>query len=876
MLKTSDNPTIYLKDYQPPDFRLLSCELDFELDSVQTRVTARYEIEALSESRLLELDGEALELVFVHINGEPVTENTYRIDKRSLTISEVPEKFLLSIQTLTRPEQNTSLNGLYQSGDMLCTQCEAQGFRRIAYSLDRPDVLTTYTVKLLADKVSYPVLLSNGNLIEQGEQGENHYAVWQDPFPKPTYLFALVAGNLVRHSDNFTTCSGKTVDIHVLTRPEDAGKTAHAMASLQRSMRWDEQAYDREYDLDVYHIVAVGDFNMGAMENKSLNVFNTKYVLARPEMATDQDYHAIEGVIGHEYFHNWSGNRVTCRDWFQLSLKEGFTVFRDQQFSGDMGSSGVQRISDVNVLRNVQFKEDAGPMAHPVRPDSYEEINNFYTVTVYEKGAEVVRMLHTLLGESGFKHACNLYFETFDGQAVTTDDFISSMEKASGLELSQFRLWYSQAGTPRVSLETSYDKDAKTLTLNFRQHTPDTPGQSDKAAFLIPVKIALFDNTGERLTFSFEGQGCDEPVLHLNQHQQTFELDEVNTTPITSALRGFSAPVKLDYAQDVQSLIFLAKHDDDAFNRWEAMQRLSMNQIRGMMAGKEGFPDNKYLSLYDHILADTQTDPMLLSQLLSLPGESYISQDMDTIDPDLVHQTRELLIAEIANTHRHLLHERYMLEHTKSSGRWTPAETEHRALRDACLSILIRVENEGAYTHATRQYEQARCMTDTMSALGALNHSQYANKQAYLDDFHRQWQAEDLLVNKWFGLQSQQVGKQALNNIVHLTKHPDFDLKNPNKVYSLIGSFLHGNAVTFHAKDGSGYAFATRWILKLNATNPQVAARLVGCFNQWKRYDVSRQSLMKAQMQAIARHPELSDNVSEIINKALGQEAPIK
>ena len=870
MPKTTDNPTIYLEDYKAPDFKLISCKLDFELDPTETRVTARYEIEALGDADTLVLDGEALELISIHLDGTQISSDAYQLNDKTLTIPAVPEKFSLGIVSLTRPEQNTSLNGLYQSGDMLCTQCEAQGFRRIAYSFDRPDVLTRYTVKLTADKVSYPVLLSNGNLIDQGETGESHYAVWQDPFPKPTYLFALVAGNLVSHSDTFTTRSGKPVDLHVLTRPEDAGKTAHAMASLQRSMLWDEQVYDREYDLDIYHIVAVGDFNMGAMENKSLNIFNTKYVLARPEIATDQDYHAIEGVIGHEYFHNWSGNRVTCRDWFQLSLKEGFTVLRDQQFSGDMGSAGVQRINDVNVLRNAQFKEDSGPMAHPVRPDSYEEINNFYTVTVYNKGAEVVRMLHTLLGDTGFRRACNRYFEKFDGKAVTTDDFVHTMEEDSGLDLRQFRLWYSQAGTPGVTLETTYDAQRQVLKLDFRQRTPETPGQSDKAAFLIPIKVALFDEEGSRLSFGFAQQSNDEAVLHLNLDQQSFEFHDVETTPVVSVLRGFSAPVKLEYTQDEQSLIFLAKHDDDAFNRWEAMQRLSMNQINGMMANEPGFPSQTYLTLYDHILGDTQTDPALLAQLLILPGESYISQAMDTIDPDLVHETREFLIKQIADTHRHTLHERYMTEQTQNSGQWTSSETGHRALRDACLSIMMRVENDGAYTHATRQYEQAACMTDTMSALGALNHSQYTNKQAYLDDFHRQWQNEDLLVNKWFSLQSQQVGKQALNNIVHLSKHPDFDLKNPNKVYALIGGFLLGNAVIFHAPDGSGYAFATEWILKLDAINPQVAARMVSCFNQWKRYDEARQALMKKQMLTIAGHENLSDNVSEIINKALG------
>jgi aminopeptidase N len=485
------NQTIYLKDYQAPRFKLLSCKLDFELDAKLTTVTTRFEIEAISSNRSLQLDGEALTLVSIKLDGQLLDDKQFELDKTSLSIAEVPQNFSLEITTQTEPTKNISLNGLYQSGDMLCTQCEAQGYRRITYGFDRPDVLTTYTVKITADKALYPVLLSNGNLIEQGELNNKHYALWHDPFPKPTYLFALVAGNLITHSDTFTTRSGKSVDLHVLTRPADAGKTAHALESLKRAMTWDEQAYDREYDLDVYHIVAVDDFNMGAMENKSLNIFNTKYVLARQEIATDQDYQAIEGVIGHEYFHNWSGNRVTCRDWFQLSLKEGFTVLRDRQFSAAMSSDGVQRINDVNLLRTAQFKEDAGPMAHPVRPDSYEEINNFYTVTVYEKGAEVVRMLLTLLGADTFKRACNHYFEKFDGQAVTTDDFVDVMEQIGAEDLTQFRRWYSQAGTPVLTMSSHYDSTAQSLQLDFTQITPDTPGQKNKQPFLIPIKSVL-------------------------------------------------------------------------------------------------------------------------------------------------------------------------------------------------------------------------------------------------------------------------------------------------------------------------------------------------------------------------------------------------
>lgn len=862
--------TIYLKDYQAPQFKLTHCSLTFDLDPHATLVRVEYQIQSLSGVRTVHLNGEALELLSVRLNDQLLDETQYHVDEHALSLSNVPDSFKLSIETRCDPSGNSSLNGLYQSGDMLCTQCEAEGFRRITYGFDRPDMLTTFTVTLNADKARYPTLLSNGNLIEEGGDGNTHYAVWQDPFPKPTYLFALVAGKLSRHSDTFTTRNGRKVDLHVLTRPDDASKTAHAMASLQRSMRWDEQAFDREYDLDVYHIVAVSDFNMGAMENKSLNIFNTKYVLARSEIATDQDYHSIEGVIGHEYFHNWSGNRVTCRDWFQLSLKEGFTVFRDQQFSGNMGSMGVQRINDISVLRNVQFKEDAGPMSHPIRPESYEEINNFYTATVYEKGAEVVRMLHTLLGEDKFKQACNQYFRKFDAQAVTTDDFIDIMQQSSGFDLSQFRLWYAQAGTPDVSLSSQYNAQANTLSLSFQQTSKATPGQKEKYPLLIPLKTALFSDSGDRLKFAYEGDITDEAVILLREEQQEVVLTGVQEEPVISILRNFSAPIRLDYAQDMQALVFLVQHDDDAFNRWEAMQRLALIEIERLIADPDSNNvSSNFLETYGNVLEDTTTNPALLAQILVLPSESFISQRMDIIDPDIVHQRREMVIQQIANAHKSALYERYIECHANSSGEWTQAQAGQRALRDACLALLIRLENAAVYTLASKQYEQSKCMTDVMAALSALAQSSYSNKQTYLDDFHRQWHSEDLLVNKWLSLQAMQSGHDALQQIISLSKHPDFDKKNPNKVYALIGGLLHGNAVTFHAQDGSGYDFAADWILKLDAINPQVAARMVGCFNQWKRYDTDRQARMHAQMQRIASHSGLSDNTSEIIHKAL-------
>ena len=873
MLKNAQNSTIYLKDYQAPEFKVLSCKMNFNLEPDKTIVSTYYQIEALTEARTLILDGEGLQLLSLEIDGKALSENAYTTDKQSLNITQVPEKFELHIQTQIAPSKNTSLNGLYQSGDMLCTQCEAQGFRRITYSFDRPDVLTTYTVKLTADKALYPVLLSNGNLVEQGNVQDNndkHFAVWHDPFPKATYLFALVAGQLHYHSDTFTTRSGKEIDLHILTRKEDVGKTAHAMASLQRSMLWDEQAYDREYDLDVFHIVAVSDFNMGAMENKSLNVFNTKYVLARQEIATDQDYHGIEGVIGHEYFHNWSGNRVTCRDWFQLSLKEGFTVLRDQQFSGAMGSVGVQRIDDVSGLRNVQFREDAGPMAHPIRPDSYEEINNFYTATVYEKGAEVVRMIHTLLGETAFKKACNLYFKTFDGQAVTTDDFVDTMQQSSGIDLSQFRRWYAQAGTPVVRLSTEYDAEAKTLRLDLSQHTAPTPKQDKKQPFLIPLKTALFDQNGQRLHFTLDGTNVDEAVLHLSEAQQSIVFEAVEFEPVVSTLRGFSAPIKLVFEQDSAALSLLAKYDDDSFSRWEAMQTLGLKQIHQQLDSTVKTAVSKqYLSLFSHILNDTNTDPALLEQMLYLPSASMIGQQREVIEPEAIYNARERIITAIAKEHQGLLLKRYAEANQHNTGIWKTTETGQRALRDACLSILMRLDDNDIYALAGAQYQHSLCMTDTMAALANLSHSKFKGKQPYLDDFHQKWQAEDLLVNKWFSLQSQATDESALDSIKKLMQHTDFELKNPNKVYALIGGFLHGNAVIFHASDGSGYEFAADTILKLDAINPQIASRMVSCFNQWKRYNTQQQALMHTQMQRIADHQGLSDNVSEIIHKAL-------
>ncbi len=879
LAKNAATQAIYLKDYTPPAFLISHCDLTFDLTANNTKVKASYRIKANLENRAntLIMDGENLRLLNIAINDKALTESQYKVDGDELHVFDVPEKFELTVENTNNPAANTALSGLYQSGDMLCTQCEAQGFRRITYSLDRPDVLSTYKVTLRASHKDYPLLLSNGNLIDSGKNEDQHWACWHDPHPKPTYLFALVAGDLSRVSDQFVTKSGRTVDLHILTRPEDQDKTHHAMQSLKRSMSWDEQVYGLEYDLDVFHIVAVSDFNMGAMENKSLNIFNTRYVLANPQIATDGDYHNIEGVIGHEYFHNWSGNRVTCRDWFQLSLKEGFTVLRDQTFSADMGSEGVQRINDVIRLRTAQFTEDAGPTAHSVRPESYEEINNFYTATVYEKGAEVVGMLRTLLGTEDFRKGTDLYFKRFDGQAVTTDDFIACMEETSNRDFSQFKRWYSQAGTPVLEVTTSYDPKTETFTLNFKQTVPDTPGQTNKQPTLIPVRCALLGEIGQRTNFDLDGKVRDEAVLEIGQGEQTFVLNKVTECPTPSLLRGFSAPVKLEIEQSNDTLSFLMAHDDDPFNRWEASQSAALDEIEQCMASDSPSDlignyklNAHYAKAIENILDDQTTDPALLAQLLSLPSESIISQGQSVIDPDLVHVAREQVISLIAEQFNNKLMARYRQSFDVNNGNWNTRQVAHRSLRDTCLSILSRLNTPQSQTLAFTQYENAQCMTDTIAAMSNIISSSHAERQSVVIDFHSKWQKEDLLIYKWLSLQATQQNQHSLETVKILTDHVDFDRTNPNKVFSLIGGFLHSNPTGFHQLSGEGYAFASEWVLILDALNPQVASRMVQCFNQWKRYDNDRQAMMKQEMVKISKHEGLSPDVSEIINKALG------
>ncbi len=871
--------TTYLKDYRPPGFRVDHLFLQFDLDGEETRVTSRFGVERLPENEsdtALALDGEDLLLQSIKLDGRVLKQNEYSVNDEKLVIASVPKRCQVEIENTIRPRDNTNLMGLYLSAGNFCTQCEAEGFRRITYFFDRPDVLTIYTVKIIADKQPFPVLLANGNLTGGGAlDGGKHWAEWHDPFPKPTYLFALVAGNLAHIEDAFVTCSGRRVRLFIYTPEHNIDKCDHAMHALKRAMKWDEETYGREYDLDRYMIVAVDDFNMGAMENKGLNVFNSKYVLAKPETATDADYEAIDSVIGHEYFHNWSGNRVTCRDWFQLSLKEGFTVFRDQEFSADIASRGVKRIEDVNVLRTHQFREDAGPMAHPVRPASYLEINNFYTLTIYNKGAEVIRMLHTLLGAEGFRKGTDLYFERHDGQAVTCDDFVAALEDANGIELKQFKRWYSQAGTPVLDIERQYNAGEKTLRLKIRQSCLPTPGQEIKDAFHIPFKVALLDNTGKTLPLGKDASGGDvfESVLEIKQPEQQFEFPGIPHEPVPSVLRGFSAPVKINLERSDDELKFLMAHDSDPFNRWDAAQQLASQQILDLVNDMQSeHPlqvDDGFVQAFAKTLTQDFDDKSFQADALTLPSETLIAEQMDVIDPQAIHHSRNFLKHELATKLKSDFDGVHASMFDDGPYKIDAVSIGKRRLRNLCLNYLIELDNNEVQQLTLDQYQQARNMTDKISALSALANSSSAKRQNVLDDFYTTWKNESLVVDKWLSLQARSRLPETLQNVRELTRHEAFNIKNPNKVRSLIGSFCLGNPVLFHAKNGSGYDLLSEYVIAVDRLNPQVAARLAGGFNEWRRYDASRQKLMRRQLEHIAAQPKLSKDVYEIVSKTL-------
>lgn len=879
---------IFLKDYKMPDYYFETVDLKFSLGEESTIVSSKIAVSPRVEgsSPPLVLDGQDMTLVSVQINGKALKEEDYHLDARHLTIQSPPSgKYDLEIVTEIQPQKNTSLEGLYKSSGNFCTQCEAEGFRKITFYQDRPDIMAKYTVRIEADKLLYPVLLSNGNLVGQGDlEGGKHYAVWEDPFKKPCYLFALVAGQLQSRDDTFTTRSGRKVSLRIWTPADDVPKTAHAMYSLKAAMKWDEDVFGLEYDLDLFNIVAVPDFNMGAMENKSLNIFNSKLVLASPETASDADYAAILGVIGHEYFHNWTGNRVTCRDWFQLSLKEGLTVFRDQEFSSDLGSRTVKRVGDVSKLRSYQFPQDAGPMAHPVRPHSYIKMDNFYTVTVYEKGAEVVRMYKTLLGSQGFRKGMDLYFKRHDGQAVTCEDFYAAMRDANDADFANFLLWYSQAGTPVVKVNTSYNPEAHTFSLKISQEIPATPGQSVKEPMFIPIAAGLLDSTGKDIplttiyhdgalkSVSSNDQSVCTTVLRVTKKEEEFVFTDIFERPVPSLLRGYSAPIRLESDLTDDDLFFLLANDSDEFNRWEAGQTLARKLMLTLV---DDFQHNKPLVLnssfvdgFKRILCDSSLDKEFVAKAITLPGEGEIMDMMEVADPDAVHTVRSFIRKQLASELRSELLS--TVENNRSSEEYVfnHAHMSRRALKNVALAYLASLEDQEFTNLALQEYKTATNMTEQFAALASVAQNPGKARDDVLADFYDKWQNEYLVVNKWFALQAVSDIPGNVENVRKLLSHPAFDLHNPNKVYSLIGGFC-GSPVNFHAKDGSGYEFLGDLVVQLDKINPQVASRMVSAFSRWRRYDENRQKLAKAQLEKIMSSNGLSENVFEIASKSL-------
>jgi len=877
----SDSPqTIFLKDYQVPEYLIKTVDLFFKLDEDRAVVTAELAIyknpESTAQSQCLVLVGKDVKLLELTIDDSSVVTNQYELVGETLKINQVQDQFRLKIITELEPQNNTALEGLYKSSGMFCTQCEAEGFRRITYFLDQPDVMAVYTTTIEADKSLYPVLLSNGNNVESGELENNrHWVKWHDPFPKPSYLFALVAGNLLHQQDTFVTRSGREVTLQIFVEAANIDKCDHALISLKKSMAWDEEVYGREYDLDVFMIVAVNDFNMGAMENKGLNIFNSACVLAKPETATDADYNNIEGIIGHEYFHNWSGNRVTCRDWFQLSLKEGFTVFRDQEFSADMTSRAVKRISDVNVLRTAQFPQDAGPMAHPIRPASFIDISNFYTVTVYNKGAEIVRMIHHLLGKEKFRLATDLYFERHDGQAVTTDDFVQAMEDAAQVDLSQFKRWYSQAGTPELHVKGEYDPEQKTYTLNIKQTCPATPGQENKEDFHIPFSIGLLGSDGVEfpLKLSNEKNSRETGVFDIKQTETTLCFENISEAPVPSLLRGFSAPVKVFFDYEKYDLRFLMSHDSDEFNRWDAGQRLAniviQEMIEDLNAGREMGVYVGITEAFSHVLSDKSADKSLITQAMNIPNEILLSELYSVVNPDSIHEAREFLCNTIAKSLKLDLLAVYHKNNVKQKYSFDSESVGGRNIKNQCLAYLVRLNDEEVRGLAMQQYHNADNMTDALAALSSIVNIQCDERSDVLLDFYNKWKHDPLVIDKWFAIQARCTLPDTLSEIKRLIKHEDFDIKNPNKVRSVIGSLSFGNPYVFHQADGASYDFISDQIILLNDLNPQMSARMTNAFAIWKRYDDSRQIKMKAALEKILAHKTISNDVYEIANKAL-------
>ncbi|HGO9110740.1 TPA: aminopeptidase N [Neisseria meningitidis] len=860
----------YLKDYQTPAYRILETDLHFDIAEPQTVVRSRLTVEPQRVGEPLVLDGSA-KLLSVKINGAAAD---YVLEGETLTIADVPsERFTVEVETEILPAENKSLMGLYASGGNLFTQCEPEGFRKITFYIDRPDVMSKFTTTIVADKKRYPVLLSNGNKIDGGGFSDGrHWVKWEDPFAKPSYLFALVAGDLAVTEDYFTTMSGRNVKIEFYTTEADKPKVGFAVESLKNAMKWDETRFGLEYDLDIFMVVAVGDFNMGAMENKGLNIFNTKFVLADSRTATDTDFEGIESVVGHEYFHNWTGNRVTCRDWFQLSLKEGLTVFRDQEFSGDRASRAVRRIENIRLLRQHQFPEDAGPTAHPVRPASYEEMNNFYTMTVYEKGAEVVRMYHTLLGEEGFQKGMKLYFQRHDGQAVTCDDFRAAMADANGINLDQFALWYSQAGTPVLEAEGRLKNNIFELTV--KQTVPPTPDMADKQPMMIPVKIGLLNRNGEAVAFDYQGKRATEAVLLLTEAEQTFPLEGVTEAVVPSLLRGFSAPVHLNYPYSDDDLLLLLAHDSDAFTRWEAAQTLYRRAVAANLAALSdgiGLPKHeKLLAAVEKVISDDLLDNAFKALLLGVPSEAELWDGAENIDPLRYHQAREALLDILAVRFLPKWHElnRQAAKQENQSYEYSPEAAGWRTLRNVCRAFVLRADPAHIETVAEKYAEMAQNMTHEWGILSAVNGNESDTRNRLLAQFADKFSDDALVMDKYFALVGSSRRSDTLQQVQTALQHPKFSLENPNKARSLIGSFSR-NVPHFHAEDGSGYRFIADKVIEIDRFNPQVAARLVQAFNLCNKLEPHRKNLVKQALQRIRAQEGLSKDVGEIVGKIL-------
>jgi len=879
MTQPERRETIRRQDYQHYPYNIIEVDLRVDLDPRNTEVTSRLRVErnlGVDEVTPMVLPGENLTLQRVVIDGRKLSEDEYLVDDQRLVLDKLPGLFDLEVVVTINPEGNTALEGLYMSNGRYCTQCEAEGFRKITYYPDRPDVLSRFTTTVIGNVENEPVLLANGNPLRTGELPEGrHFVTWEDPFPKPSYLFALVAGDLTCIEDSYTTASGREVALQFFVEERNADKCEHAMQSLKQAMRWDEERFGLEYDLDIYMVVAVDDFNMGAMENKGLNVFNSKYVLAKPETATDADFQAIQGVIGHEYFHNWTGNRVTCRDWFQLSLKEGLTVYRDQEFSADMTSRAVKRIEEVRILRAAQFPEDSGPLAHPVRPDSYVEINNFYTTTVYNKGAEVVRMQATLLGREGFRKGMELYFERHDGQAVAVDDFVAAMADANGADLEQFKRWYSQAGTPIVEARGHYNPEKKSYTLTLHQQCPATPGQEYKQPFHIPVSMGLVNKEGRDIPLKMEGKksAASETtrVLSLREQEQHFEFTGIDEEPLPSLFRDFSAPVKVRYPYSREQRAFLMAHDSDPFNRWEAAQQLATELLleRLNSGNTESELDMKFAEACRAVLRADESDAALRALMLTLPGETYLAEQTDQVDPIAVHTVRKTMRRQLAHALEEDWWKFYQRYVQPGPYQITPEAIGRRSLRNLALGYLGVVESEKSVQLAVEHYQGANNMTDSIAALAVLVDSTSHQRSDALADFARRWQHDPLVMDKWFTVQALSSSDQVLDEVVRLMKHDAFSLRNPNKVRALIGAFAHANPAGFHRADGRGYRFVADQVLELDQINPQVAARMATSFTRWRRFDEQRQAMMKRELERISGSAKLSEDVHEIVSKSL-------